>query len=99
MHHPTDRIAHNMAFVTPVVEHWLEREIKRFISMGSTITMFHNTVTTEMKKILKHKMVKKKEEHFWTETFIYKYFILKNLNPLITVIIIYSFNDTYNTFY
>ena len=27
MHHPTDRIAHTMAFVTPVVEHWLEREI------------------------------------------------------------------------
>ena len=27
MHHPTDRIAHTMTFVTPVVEHWLEREI------------------------------------------------------------------------
>ena len=27
MHHPTDRITHTMAFVTPVVEHWLEREI------------------------------------------------------------------------
>ena len=26
MHHPTDRIAHTTAFVTPVVEHWLERE-------------------------------------------------------------------------
>ena len=26
-HHPTDRIAHTMTFVTPVVEHWLEREI------------------------------------------------------------------------
>ena len=24
MHHPTDRIAHTMAFVTPVMEHWLE---------------------------------------------------------------------------
>ena len=24
---PTDRITHTMAFVTPVVEHWLEREI------------------------------------------------------------------------
>ena len=23
IHHPTDRIAHTMAFVTPVVEHWL----------------------------------------------------------------------------
>ena len=27
MHHPTDMIAHTTAFVTPVVEHWLEREI------------------------------------------------------------------------
>ena len=27
MHHLTDRIAHTTAFVTPVVEHWLEREI------------------------------------------------------------------------
>ena len=29
MHHPTDRITHTTAFVTPVVEHWLEREILR----------------------------------------------------------------------
>ena len=27
MHHPTDRIAHTTAFVKPVVEEWLEREI------------------------------------------------------------------------
>ena len=31
MHHPTDRIAHTMAFVTPVVEHWLEREIAQWV--------------------------------------------------------------------
>ena len=31
MHHPTDRIAHTMAFVTPVVEHWLEWEIARWV--------------------------------------------------------------------
>ena len=30
MHHPTDMIAHTTAFVTPVVEHWLEREIFLF---------------------------------------------------------------------
>ena len=24
MHHPTDRIGHTTAFVTPVVKHWLE---------------------------------------------------------------------------
>ena len=28
MHHPTDRITHTTAFVTPVVEHWLERRVK-----------------------------------------------------------------------
>ena len=27
MHYPTDRITHTTSFVTPVVEHWLEREI------------------------------------------------------------------------
>ena len=31
MHHPIDRIAHTMAFVTPVVEHWLEREIAQWV--------------------------------------------------------------------
>ena len=24
MHHPTDRVTHTTAFVTPVMEHWLE---------------------------------------------------------------------------
>ena len=27
MHHPTDWIAHTTTFVTPVMEHWLERDI------------------------------------------------------------------------
>ena len=31
MHHPTDRIVHTTAFVTPVVEHWLEREIAQWV--------------------------------------------------------------------
>ena len=31
MHHHTDRIAHTTAFVTPVVEHWLEREIAEWV--------------------------------------------------------------------
>ena len=31
MHHPTDRIAHIMAFGTPVVEHWLEQEIAQLV--------------------------------------------------------------------
>ena len=31
MHHPTERIVHTTAFVTPVVEHWLEREIAQWV--------------------------------------------------------------------
>ena len=31
MHHPTDRITHTTAFVTPVVEHWVEREIAQWV--------------------------------------------------------------------
>ena len=31
MHHPTDMIAHITAFVTPVMEHWLEREIAQWV--------------------------------------------------------------------
>ena len=30
MHHSTDRITHTTAFVTPVVEYWLEREIAQW---------------------------------------------------------------------
>ena len=36
MHHPTDRIAHTTAFVTPVVEHWLEREIAQWVKIVET---------------------------------------------------------------
>ena len=32
MHHPTDRIIHTTAFVTLVVEHWLEREIAQWVA-------------------------------------------------------------------
>ena len=31
MHHLTDRITQTTAFVTPVVEHWLEREIAQWV--------------------------------------------------------------------
>ena len=33
MYHPTDRIAHTTAFVKPVMEHWLEREIALWSTM------------------------------------------------------------------
>ena len=31
----TDRIAHTTAFVTPVVEHWLEQEIAQWVHHGA----------------------------------------------------------------
>ena len=31
MYHPRDRIEHTTAFVTPVVEHWLKREIAQWV--------------------------------------------------------------------
>ena len=37
MHHPTDRITHTTAFVTPVVEHWLEREIAQWVHHKGSI--------------------------------------------------------------
>ena len=37
MHHPTERIIHTMAFVTPVVEHWLEREIAQWVHNEGSI--------------------------------------------------------------
>ena len=32
MHYPSDRITHTTAFDTPVVEHWLEREIAQWVA-------------------------------------------------------------------
>ena len=37
MHHPTDRITHTTAFVIPVVEHWLEREIAQWVHHEGSI--------------------------------------------------------------
>ena len=37
MHHPTDRMSHTTAFVTPVVEHWLEREIAQWVQHEGSI--------------------------------------------------------------
>ena len=39
MHHSTDRIAHTTAFVTPIVEHWLEREIVLWVDPTTHRTM------------------------------------------------------------
>ena len=37
MHHPTDMITHITAFVTPVMENWLEREIAQWVHHESSI--------------------------------------------------------------
>ena len=39
MHHPTDRIAHTTAFVIPVMEHWLEREIAQWVKTNKTASI------------------------------------------------------------
>ena len=51
MHHPIDRIAHTTAFVTPVVKHWLEREIAQWVhregSIRRPIAPLSNALTTQ----------------------------------------------------
>ena len=50
MHHTTDGISHTTAFVTPVVEHWLEREIAQWVhhegSIRRPIAPLANALTT-----------------------------------------------------
>ena len=46
MHHSTDRITHTMAFVTPVMEHWLEREIAQWVRRP--MAPWANALTTEL---------------------------------------------------
>ena len=52
MHHPTDRIIHTTAFVTPVVEHWLERDIAQCVhhegSIRRPIAPWANALTTDL---------------------------------------------------
>ena len=64
MHHPTDKIAHTTAFVTPVVEHWLKREIAQgrkngvvalpqcTFSMGPFRMRMHNLVVKTGPKLI-----------------------------------------------
>ena len=44
MHHPTDRIAHTTAFVTPVMEHWLEQEIAQL--KGTNVCKYIHFIKT-----------------------------------------------------
>ena len=49
---PTDKIAHTTAFGTPVVEHWLERELAQRVHHGGSIRRpiapWANALTTEL---------------------------------------------------
>ena len=38
MHHPTDK-THTTAFVTPVVEHWLERDIAQWVQWTEVLVV------------------------------------------------------------
>ena len=57
MHHPTDRITHTTAFVTPVVEHWLERvqlnSHERLTQNTYQVINFHN-IKKEIKYRKRH---------------------------------------------
>ena len=46
MHHPTDRITCTTAYVTPVVEHWLEQEITGYADN----MLIYKTTNTAIKK-------------------------------------------------
>ena len=54
MHHPTDRIAHTTAFVTPVVEHWLEREIAEWVNNNNNNNKKNTTIMMMMIMVVKH---------------------------------------------
>ena len=65
MHHLTDRISHTTAFVTPVVEHWLEREIAQWVHLqGSGVNV---TGMLDSVKIITDNF--KKQQHCRDETF------------------------------
>ena len=46
IHHPTDRIAHSTAFVTPVIEHWLEQKLWGHVSTFLVPTVTHTHART-----------------------------------------------------
>ena len=51
MHHPTDRITHTTAFVTPVVEHWLERDGLGMSNSLNTVYMVDLILVCNIKAI------------------------------------------------
>ena len=78
MQHPTDRIAHTMAFVTPVVGHWLEREIaakqrvmKQLIK-AVVFTLFYDKTNTPF--------ITGKSVHSWCDGSSDRFFIVDPLS-------------------
>ena len=51
MHHPTDRITHTTAFVTPVVDHWLEQEIAQWVHHEGSIGQPNLTTNAPLNKV------------------------------------------------
>ena len=54
VHHPTDRIVHTTAFVTPVTEHWLEQEIAQWIHHEGLIGRHGATSISVFKRFTQH---------------------------------------------
>ena len=92
MHHPTDRIAYTTAFVTPVVEHWLEREIAQWVHHEELIRQpmserpYHRATFCSflIKKIMKSwlallKPQMKREKHYS----LIQLTVLKHLSPFL----------------
>ena len=65
--HVQDKIAHTTAVVTPVVEHWLEREIAQWVhhegSIRRPIAPRANALTTEIYLALQYRKLKQSERH------------------------------------
>ena len=57
MHHPTDRITHTTAFVTPVVEHWLVQEIAQWVGTKELAKYCLKTIIAFYVLILLHTLV------------------------------------------
>ena len=76
MYHPTDRITHTTAFITQVIEHWLERQIAQWVHHeglipgpiapflpNSTVTVVAAQWRLPTKSILFHYSLKKRRNY------------------------------------
>ena len=76
MHYRTERIAHSMVCVTPVVEHWLERAIAQWVHREGSIRRFiaswANALTTELHLVptTERKQIDKKQTRTYTSPII-----------------------------